>query len=294
MIYFQYLVDAVGIGVLYALVALGLGLVFGVMRLVNFAHGELLMAGGYTLFLTASWPTPTRLAAVALVVTILALLIERLALRPLRGAAPTTTLIMTFAVSFLLRSIAQKKWSTQGKSMALFEWMARPAFEVGDIKVSIVTLMAIGIGGGLLVAVSLLLTRTPIGLQMRATAMDPIMAQTLGIRAELVVRGATVLSALLAAAALFLFAPQRPVVTPEYGLLITLIALVGIVVGGMNRLAASAAGGFAVGFAGSMVFSLLPRGQRVFLDSAVFGLVIVVLLFRPQGLFESMRKTSRL
>ncbi len=294
MIYFQYLVDAVGIGVLYALVALGLGLVFGVMRLVNFAHGELLMAGGYTLFLTTSWATPVRLVTVMIVVTILALIIERIALRPLRSASPTTTLIMTFAVSFLLRSIAQRKWSTQGKAMGLFEWMAKPAFEAGEVTVSIVTLMAIGVGTTLLTLVTLVLTKTSVGLQMRAAAMDPITAQTLGIRTALVVRAAMVIAALLACAALFLFAPQRPVVTPDYGLLITLIALVGVVVGGMNRLAASTAGGFAVGFATSMVFSLLPRGQRVFLDSAVFGLVIVVLLVRPGGLFEQNRRTARL
>ena len=98
---------------------------------------------------------------------------------------------------------------------------------------------------------------------------------------------------MLATAALLLFVPQRPTVTPDFGLQIALLALIGVVVGGMDRLAPATFGGFAIGFANSMVFSLLPTGQRVFLDSALYGLVIIVLLARPQGLFQRERQSAR-
>ena len=292
MNYVQYFIDAVALGSLYALVALGIGLIFGVMRLVNLAHGELLMAGGYALFATNGWSAFIRVPLVVLVVVVLALLMERLAFRPLRDASPATMLVMTFAVSFLLRNIAQKRWSSQGKAMNIFAGLSK-AFRVGDLRIRYVTLVSIGVGAVLLFAVNLFLYRTEIGLQMRAVASDRRIAQALGVRINRIVVTAFVIAGVLAAAALLLFVPQRPTVTPDFGLQIGILALIGVVVGGMDRLAPATFGGFAIGFANSMVFSLLPSGQRVFLDSALYGLVIIVLLLRPQGLFQRERLTAR-
>ena len=292
MNYVQYFIDAVALGSLYALVALGIGLIFGVMRLVNLAHGELLMAGGYALFATNGWSAFIRVPLVVLVVVALALLMERLAFRPLRDASPATMLVMTFAVSFLLRNIAQKRWSSQGKAMNIFAGLSK-AFRVGDLRIRYVTLVSIGVGAVLLFAVNLFLYRTEIGLQMRAVASDRRIAQALGVRINRIVVTAFVIAGVLAAAALLLFVPQRPTVTPDFGLQIGILALIGVVVGGMDRLAPATFGGFAIGFANSMVFSLLPSGQRVFLDSALYGLVIIVLLLRPQGLFQRERLTAR-
>jgi branched-chain amino acid transport system permease protein len=290
--YVQYFIDAVALGALYALVALGIGLIFGVMRLVNLAHGELLMAGGYTLFATRGWSAFVRVPVVLLVVVAVALLMERVAFRPLRNASPATMLVMTFAISFLLRNIAQKRWSSQGKAMNIFGGLSK-AFTVGDLRIKYVTLVSIGVGALLLLVVNLFLTRTEIGLQMRAVASDRRIAQALGVRINRIVVIAFAISGVLATAALLLFVPQRPTVTPDFGLQIAILALIGVVVGGMDRLAPATFGGFAIGFANSMVFSLLPSGQRVFLDSALYGLVIIVLLLRPQGLFQRERQTAR-
>ena len=167
------------------------------------------------------------------------------------------------------------------------------AFTVGDLRIKYVTLVSIGIGALLLLSVNLFLTRTEIGLQMRAVASDRRIAQALGVRTNRIVVIAFAISGVLATAALLLFVPQRPTVTPDFGLQIAILALIGVVVGGMDRLAPATFGGFAIGFANSMVFSLLPTGQRVFLDSALYGLVIIVLLLRPQGLFQRERQTAR-
>lgn len=292
MRYIQYFIDAVALGSLYSLVALGIGLIFGVMRLINLAQGELLMVGGYTLFATNGWSVFVRVPLVLLVIVGLALLMERIAFRRLRNASPATMLVMTFAVSFLLRSIAQKRWSAQGKSMNIFSGLSH-AFTVGQLRIRYVTLVSIAVGGVLLFGVNLFLNRTDIGLQMRAVASDRRIAQALGVRTNQVVVTAFALSGALATAALLLFVPQRPTVTPDFGLQIAIVALIGVVVGGMDRLAPATFGGFSIGFANSMVFSLLPTGQRVFLDSVLYGLVIIVLLLRPQGLFQRERHTTR-
>lgn len=285
MKYIQYIIDATANGSLYALVALGIGLIFGVMRLVNFAHGELLLAGGYTLYVTAEWPRVLSILMAFVVVISLAVVLERVAFRPLRSATPATMLVMTFAISFLLRAIAQKKWTAQGKAVSTLSELNQ-AFELGDLRIRWVTLVAIGASAVLLTCTTLFLTRTDLGLQMRAAASDFTTAQTLGVRADRVIVGTFVLAGFLAASAMLLFSVQRPVITPDWGLQIAVVALVGVVVGGMDRLVPATLGGFFVGFANSMLANLLPSEQRIFLDSALYTLVILVLLVRPTGLFQ--------
>lgn len=293
MIYVQYLLDATAGGALFAVVALGIGLIFGVMRLVNFAHGELLLAGGYTLFLTEDWPVPLSILAAFAAVIGLALLLERVAFRPLRSASPATMLVMTFAISFLLRAVARKLWTTQGKAVAPLSEL-NTAFELGGLKVRWVTVVAIVVSAILLAATNAFLNRTDLGLQMRAAASDFTTARTLGIRADRVIVATFALSGFLAAAAMLLFSVQRPVITPDWGLQIAVVALVGVVVGGMDRLIPATLGGFAVGFANSLLGNLLPSGQRIFLDSALYGLVILILLIQPAGLFQRQAVLERL
>lgn len=292
MKYLQHLIDATANGSLFALVALGIGLIFGVMRLVNFAHGELLMAGGYSLFVTREWPTVLSILMAFVVVVVLALLLERLAFRPLRRASPATMLVMTFAISFLLRAVAQKKWSAQGKAVDQLAGLNK-AFTLGALNIRWVTVVAIVVSSVLLAATQAFLTRTDLGLQMRAAASDFGTAQVLGVRADRVIVGTFVLAGLLATVAMLLFSVQRPVITPDWGLQIGLVALVGVVVGGLDRLGPATLGGFFVGFANSWLANLLPSGQRIFLDSALYGLVILVLLIRPAGLFQRQFTVER-
>jgi branched-chain amino acid transport system permease protein len=283
----QTLVDAVALGMVYALVALGIGLVFGVMRLVNFAHGELITAGAYALMLTNDLPLAVGLAACFGAVVVLALAME-LAYRPLRTTTPTTMLVTTFAVSFLLQAVALLAFGARGKNVGVLPELNR-AVAIGDLRVRWVTLVSIAVGAVLLGATALILARTDIGLQMRAAAMDARTAQLLGVRASTVIRFAFLLAALVAASATVLLTVQRPLVTPSYGFQLVIPALVGVVVGGMDRLLSATLGGFAIGFAAAVLGDVLPADGRVFLDSALFLLVILVLLVRPGGLFTRSR-----
>ena len=283
----QTLVDAIALGLVYALVAMGIGLVFGVMRLVNFAHGELITAGAYALMLTNDLPLAVGLAACFGAVIALALAME-VAYRPLRTTTPTTMLATTFAVSFLLQAVALLAFGARGQNVGVLSELNR-AVSIGDLRVRWVTLVSIAVGAVLLGATALILARTDVGLQMRAAAMDARTAQLLGVRATTVIRFAFLLAAVMAAAATVLLTVQRPLVTPSYGFQLVIPALVGVVVGGMDRLVSATLGGFAIGFAAAVLGDILPADGRVFLDSALFLLVILVLLVRPGGLFGRSR-----
>ena len=283
----QTLIDAIALGMVYALVAMGIGLVFGVMRLVNFAHGELITAGAYALLLTNDLPLAVGLAACFGAVIALALAME-VAYRPLRTTTPTTMLVTTFAVSFLLQAVALLAFGARGQNVGVLSELNR-AVSIGDLRIRWVTLVSIAVGAVLLGATALILARTDIGLQMRAASMDARTAQLLGVRASTVIRFAFLLAAVVAASATVLLTVQRPLVTPSYGFQLVIPALVGVVVGGMDRLVSATLGGFAIGFAAAVLGDVLPADGRVFLDSALFLLVILVLLVRPGGLFGRTR-----
>ena len=287
----QSIIDAVALGALYALVAVGLALVFGVLRLVNFAHSELITAGAYALALTSDWPLPLSIAACVAASVGLALATERVAFRPLRGAAPGTMLVTTFAVSFALQAAWLTMWGPEGKSADVLGDLNRTAAR-GEVVIRWVTLVELTAGALLLGGLVLLLTRTEIGLQMRAAATDARAARLLGVRADRVIAVAFALAGLSAAVVALLLTVQQPLVTPTFGLQITILGLVGVVVGGMDRLLSATVGGFFVGFATSVLGDLLSSENRVFLPSFVFLMVIVVLLLRPSGLFSPLRAST--
>jgi branched-chain amino acid transport system permease protein len=283
----QTLVDAVGLGAVYALMAVGIGLVFGVLRLVNFAYGQLVMAGAYTLAFTASWPVAGSIVACFAVVVALSLLMERAVFRPLRTHSPAVMLVTTFAIAFLLQSIAlivDVRDDTIGEPASSVAPLNQ-AVSVGGVDVRKVTFVAVGVAIVALGLLALLLGRTTIGLQMRAAAADFRTARLLGVRADRVIGFAVLLSGVLAATVAVILTVQNPLVAPDFALKDTIVVLVGVVVGGIDRLWTATLGGFTIGFASGVINGALPTDKSVFLPSALFALVILVLLLRPAGLF---------
>jgi branched-chain amino acid transport system permease protein len=290
----QTLIDSAALGSVYALMAVGIGLVFGVLRIVNFAYGQLIMAGAYTLALTNGWNPFLSIVMCFVVVIGLTVLMDVVVFRPLRRAEPATMLIATFAVSLLLYYIALLKFTVLGKTVGTLTGLNRPIAS-GELIVRwiwvvdvIVALIALG-------ALLALLTRTRLGLHMRAAAADFRTARMLGVRANRTILVAVVLSGVLAAVVAVLMTTETPYVTPDYALRDTIIVLVGVVVGGLDRLWTAALGGFAIGFVTSALAGFLPSTgswpftSGVYLDSAVFALVILTLLIRPDGLFTPRR-----
>jgi branched-chain amino acid transport system permease protein len=290
----QTLADAVALGAIYALMAVGIGLVFGVLRLVNFAYGQLVMAGAFAMAMAAGWGWPSW-AGILLcfaVVLVLSVAMDRLVFRPLRGHTPAVMLVATFAVAFLLESVALLWFGSLGKIAFSLAQLNQP-WTIGGVDIRKITVVAVAVAAACLVALVLLLERTTIGLQMRAASLDIRTARMLGVRADRVIGAAVLLSGLLAAVVAVLMTVQTPLVTPDFALQDTIIVLAGVVVGGLNRLVPATLGGFAIGFASGLLGGALPTTQSQYLPTFLFAAVILVLLVRPNGIFTRFRSVER-
>ena len=282
----QTLADAVGLGAIYALMAVGIGLVFGVLRLVNFAYGQLIMAGAYAIAFASErdWPVWTGIVLCFAVVLALSLVMDRIVFRPLRAHSPAVMLVATFAVAFLLQSIALLWFGPLGKIATSLASLNRPV-TISGVDIRKITIVATIVGVACLVGLVLLLARTNVGLHMRAAAMDFQTARLLGVRANRVIGSAVLISGVLAAIVAVMLTVQTPLVTHDFALRDTILVLAGVVLGGMNRLVSATLGGFAIGFASGFLGGALPTDQSQYLPSFLFAAVILVLLIRPGGLF---------
>jgi branched-chain amino acid transport system permease protein len=289
----QIAVDAVSVGSLYALTALGIGLIFGVMRLINFAHGELITLAAYTLLALYGMPVPVMIFGAVAVAVLIALLTERAAFRPLRNADPTTLLISSFAVSFFLQKLLILVVGSRLKGLDFLPSLGRQT-ELFGIRLQLLQIVTIVVGIVLLVALTWFLKATRLGLHMRAAAEDFRMARVLGVRANNVIAVAFALSGLLAAAVSCLIVVQTGVVQPRMGVQLVIIAFVGTVIGGLGSLPGAALGGFLVGAGSILLQALLPPDLRAFREAFVFIAVIAILLFRPQGLIPARGLLERI
>jgi branched-chain amino acid transport system permease protein len=285
----QFLVNALSLGGLYALMALGLALVYSILRLVNFAYGELVMIGGYALLVvgqvtTIPWLIVAALAISVAVVT--SLLLERVAFRPVRRASPTTMLITSFAVSVLLQNAARLFISPRTQAVRIPSFFVENV-RVGGLLMAKSNLVTIIVSLVLLVLLTLFLRRTVLGTALRAAADDFVMTRLLGIRANTVIAAAFAISGALAGVVSLFWIGRSASVTPQIGLTPVLIAFVASVIGGMGSLAGAALGGYLLGFVTVALNTFLPQSLLDFRQAFVFGVVILVLLFRPQGLVGS-------
>ena len=278
--------DGLALGGIYALMAVGIGLVFGVLRLVNFAYGQLIMAGAYALSYGATWNLPNWESILLCfgVVLALSLLLDRFVFRPLRLHSPAVMLVATFAVAFLLQNVALLKFGALPRSAGSLALLNAP-WDIFGVEIKKIAVISVATAAGCLTILQLLLTRTSLGLHMRAAAMDFRTARLLGVRANRVIAGAVVISGMLAAVSAVMLSVQDINVTPTFGLQDTIVVLAGVVLGGLNRPIPATLGGFAIGFATGLLGGVLSSNQVQYLPSFVFAAVIVVLLVRPNGLF---------
>lgn len=288
----QAFIDAISTGAVYALAALAIGLVFGVMRLANFANGELITAAGYTLILL--WPVWWPLAIVAsIAVSVgLALIMDVAVFRWIRAQPPATLLIASFGLSILLQRIYDGVFGTNVLSAAVAPALSR-SLHFGDLRVNLISMVSIVLAIVLLLAIRFFLARTTMGLQVRAASEDFRAARLLGIRAGTVIALTFGISGLLAAAIAFVLTSQSGAVGPTFGVQITLFALIGSTIGSLGRLAGSVAGGFLIGFAVSMFTSFLPVWINDFRIAFVYLLVAIILVLAPNGIFASRTTKER-
>ena len=290
----QTLADALALGGVYALMAVGIGLVFGVLRLVNFAYGQLIMAGAYALAFASQWDLPRWLGILFCFGVVLALSVamDLLVFRPLRTQSPAVMLVATFAIAFLLQSIALLAFGPLGKIASSLAPLNRPV-TISGVDIRKIAIVAVVVAMVCLLLLQLLLTRTAVGLQMRAASMDFGTARLLGVRANRVIGGAVLVSGALAAVVAVMLTVQNPLVTPDFALRDTIVVLAGVVLGGLNRPIPATLGGFSIGFASGLLGGALPTNQSQYLPTFLFAAVIVVLLVRPNGLFTRRQSAER-
>jgi branched-chain amino acid transport system permease protein len=279
----EYVIDGVSLGSLYALFALGIGLLFGIMRLINFAHGELIMIGAYALFFIVGPPWPIRILAILGLTIVAALAMERAAFRPARGADPDTLLITSFAVSFLLQNLAILVFGALPRSVAISPFLTQ-SVQIGSYSIPNIDLVTIGVTAFLLVALGLFLARTRLGVQMRAAAENFTMARLLGVRADIVIATAFALSGLLAGVAAIILVEETGIIQPTIGVAPVLAAFVATILGGLGSLVGAVVGGYFLGAITVALQATLPLAFRSYRDAFVFAIVLLVLVLRPQGL----------
>lgn len=279
----QSLVDAFSAGATLGLAALSIGLVFGVIRLANFAAGEIITASAYSIIFTwqLGWYVAVPIAII--IGVILSLLMELGVFSRMRTATPATLLVASFGLSFLLQRVYELLFTNNVQTAAVAPGLAR-SISVGGIRFQLLSLTTIAIAGLILFSLIQFLNKSIWGLQLQAAAADFRTARLVGIPAGRVIGLSFALSGILAAAVAFVSTVQTGAVGPTFGVPIVILALIGAVIGGIDKIYGALAGGFLVGFATSMLASWLPSDMSNFRDAYVFLLVILVLIFRPSGL----------
>jgi len=286
----QQIINAVSLGGVYALLALGLAIVFSIIGLINFAHGELMTISGYSLLAALLFGFPFPVAAVIAIGcgAMAAVLMERIAFRPMRGADVTSLLLTSFAVSSLLKVLFQIGVSARGQAVTMPQWMTG-AFSLGDFTVGVGPTISIAVSLLALVALEIFLRRTNTGTAMRAAAEDFDVVRLMGISAGRIIATAFLLSGILAGLAAMLWVAQRASVDPLMGFTPVLKAFIAAVVGGLGSLPGAVAGGFLLGIIEVLLQATLPAAYAPYRDAIVLSGVIAVLLVRPQGLIPAVR-----
>ena len=300
--FLQNLIDSLALGSIYALTALGIGLLFGILRLINFAHGDMITIGAYALIvpsadvtarlLIGSWTPAAVVIAISMIVVVAALITDAAVFRPLRTASSPTLMISSFAVSYIIQNGILIFYGARPKAVDFWSG-ANVQVYIGELRVPLLQLITLVVTLVLMVALTLFLRRTPYGVQMRAAAEDFRMAQYLGVRGNIVVGLAFAISGIFAATVSMLYITQSGSLTNQMGVPLALFAFVAVVVGGMGNLTGAVVGGFVLGLIVTMLQAYLPSDLRAFRDAFAFGVVILVLLIRPAGLLPASTTIER-
>ncbi|MBI3886532.1 MAG: branched-chain amino acid ABC transporter permease [Opitutae bacterium] len=284
--FLQQLINGISLGAIFALIALGYTMVYGVLRFINFAHSDVFMVGAYAGYFIGQhvpehtvWGGTLALVGSMAVCALLGILMERLAYRPLRGAPTLNVLITAIGMSLLLQNLGQYFFGATPRPYPELFPVANYAF--GGLVVSSSQLAVIGVTAGLLVVLRFVVLKTKIGTAMRAVSLNPKAASLVGININVVISFTFGLGSALAAAGGVLYALNYPSIDPLMGVLPGLKAFVAAVLGGIGNIPGAALGGLLLG-----VVETFVNGSEwsTYKDAIAFAVLIVILLFRPAGL----------
>jgi branched-chain amino acid transport system permease protein len=298
--FFQELVNGLTVGALYSLVALGFSMVYGVLKLLNFAHGDLYMVGAFTGYFVLQWfggaqalsiPVPLLLVLMFVLAALLTggmgVAIERFAYRPLRNAPRIAPLITAIGISFFLENAALLLFGGQFRVYNTPDFISfSSGIQIGSVNIDAVQIMVIVLGLALMTGLRVLVNRTRLGKQMRAVAADREAAEMLGINVNLTIAATFFLGSALAGVAGVMAGLLFNQVTNYIGFLAGLKAFTAAVVGGIGSIPGAMLGGLLIGVAESFITGYV---SSTYTNLLVFGLLIAVMLVRPSGLLGQVR-----
>lgn len=298
----QPLFDAISLGSIYALGALGIALIFGVMRLINFAHGDYIAFCVFALLipstevvtgmLLGALPSWLIVLSVLGVGALLSIASEVLVFRRLRSANPAVMMIASFALGIVIQNVLLVSYSSRPKSVSLWPELSLPVEFLGA-RIPLLQLLTVLVTIALLLGLVVFLKRTRFGLEMRAAAENFTMARMLGVRANRIILLAFGMSGALAGAIALVLVSQTGTADIRMGLPVMLVAFVATVIGGMGSLQGAVLAGFLLGAASVMLQLLLPLDIRPFRDAFLYLAVIACLIWRPEGLFRAGLSSER-
>ena len=280
--FLQQCLTGISLGGAYALIAIGYTLVYGILRLINFAHGDIFMMAGYfMIFAMASLPWFIAIPVTLLVTVVLGVSIERVAYRPLRSAPRMSVMISAIGVSYLLQNLATYLFTALPKGYPEIPFLKR-IYQIGGLSASFVTFLTPVLTLILVYLLIALINHTKIGMAMRAVSKDYGTASLMGIKINKTISFTFAIGSLLAGIGSILYFTDRMTVFPFSGALPGLKCFVAAVFGGIGSIPGAVIGGFILGLGET---ALVAMGQSTFSDAFTFILLIVMLLIRPTGLF---------
>jgi len=284
-LFLQNLANAIAVGSLYALIAVGYTMVYGILRLINFAHGDIFMMAGYfTFFGIAVYHLPWYFACIFVVVftALLGMLIERVAYRPLRDAPKDSVLVSAIGVSFLLENLATYIFSGKPEAFPDIMGLMSPV-NIGTVSIQRVSLVVPFVLAICMAILLFVINKTKLGMAMRAVSKDYEIARVMGININFVIAATFGIGSSLAAVGVIFWGMKYPQVSPLMGVMPGLKCFVAAVIGGIGNIKGAVLGGFILGLIEIMLVGFMPAltGYR---DAFAFILLILILLVKPTGL----------
>ena len=282
-----YLLSGISVGGQYALIAVGYTMVYGILRLINFAHGDIFTAAGFFMvYLSAALPVQIAIPLVVALTVLLGFTVERVAYKPLRSAPRMSVMISAIGVSYLLQNLMWYVTGGLAKQYPTIPYISQ-SITIGTASTKVVTLVTPVLTILLVIALVAIIQKTKIGMAMRAVSKDFETAQLMGIKIDSVISTTFIIGSLLAAVGSLLYFSNYTSVTPTVGAMPGLKAFVAAVFGGIGSIPGAVIGAFIIGICENIIKAL---GYTTFSDAFTFALLIVILLFKPTGLFGE--KTS--
>ncbi|MBO5106406.1 MAG: branched-chain amino acid ABC transporter permease [Clostridia bacterium] len=287
MEFIETLISGLSMGSTYAMIALGYTMVYGIAKMLNFAHGDIIMVGGYMIFvtMTAIGNPILGLIAAVLFCMLLGVTIEKVAYKPLRGASPLAVLITAIGMSYLLQSTAQMIFGSAPKMVIVADF---GNLQLGELKIPIYTLITLGCSFVIMIALSLFIKYTKVGRAMIAVSEDKGAAQLMGINVNGIITITFAIGSALAAFAGFFMLMKSPSLSNTLGAMPGIKAFTAAVIGGIGSIPGAMVGGVLMGVVEA--FSLNVSAIAPYTDAIEFLILIIILLVKPTGILGKVRR----